>query len=131
MTTETPTAADAAQALDQIAVWQRGLDAAATLTRFALGQMQVQRELDAAILQKRADLEAAGAGIIDEAKASAERQAADFISEAKATASRIIADGQSAADSIAALVASKQAELDSLNVKLAETRAAARALAGD
>jgi hypothetical protein len=130
MTTETPTAADAAQALDQIAVWQRGIDAAATLTRFALSQQQVSAELDRAIAEKRATLADDNAKLIADATAAAGQMRDKIIAEAQAKADSIAADAAAKVAEADAAVASKSDELAKLQTDADTLRAQLRQLAG-
>jgi hypothetical protein len=130
MTTETPTAADAAQALDQIAVWQRGIDAAATLTRFALSQQQVSAELDRAIAAKRDTLAADTTAAIDAAKAEGRRQADALVADAQARVRDMLADAAAKVAAADAAVASKSDELAKLQADADTLRAQLRQLAG-
>jgi hypothetical protein len=126
----TPSAADASQALDQIAVWQRGIDAAATLTRFALSQQQVSAELDRAIAEKRATLADDNAKLIADATAAAGQMRDKIVSEAQARADALVLEANNKVADATAAVVQKAAELDALQQQADALRQQLRALAG-
>jgi hypothetical protein len=91
---------------------------------------QVSDELERAIAQKRADLDALNTQTIDGAKAEGARERDQILADAKIAADQIEAAAAQKMQDADANVAAKSAELADLESKIATLRESAKALAG-